>query len=219
MAQNNIRVLEALRALTTLTELTNLVHEADLACDIASQRRWWVRAINQRRSQQGASEQLVREMRRHDDEEFFQFTRLSIAKFDELLVLVGPSLLKQNSRKDVLSPYLRLLITLRYLATGESFKSLHLTFRVGRSTVAEVVYSTCKVIQKILQPSCLPALTKNRLLATADGFKRRTSYPHILGAIDGKHMNLKAPKNSGTKFYNYKKTFSVVLMAVCDSRM
>lgn len=115
MGEENIKAIEALRALTALSDLHSFLDEVDLACDIADQRRWWVRPINEGRSDHGASELLVREMRLYDDEEFFSFTRLSISKFDELLQLVGPTLLKQNTRKDVLSPYMRLLITLRYI--------------------------------------------------------------------------------------------------------
>ena len=63
-------------------------------------------------------------------------------------------------------------------------------FRVGKSTIPKIVQFKCIALKKILAPSCLPALTKDSLEIIAHEFEKRTSYPHIVGAIDGKQIAL-----------------------------
>ena len=52
--------------------------------------------------------------------------------------------------------------------------------------------------------------------AIAENFKRLWHMPNCLGAVDGKHMRVKANPNLGSKFFNYRKFFSLVLMAMSD---
>ncbi|XP_037808567.1 protein ALP1-like [Lucilia sericata] len=51
----------------------------------------------------------------------------------------------------------------------------------------------------------------------AELFWIKTGMPNCFGAIDGKHCTITAPAHSGSLYYNYKKTFSLVLLAVCDA--
>ena len=50
--------------------------------------------------------------------------------------------------------------------------------------------------------------------AVANGFQEAWEFPHCLGAVDGKHVAIKKPPHTGSLNYNYKKFFSIVLLAI-----
>jgi hypothetical protein len=65
----------------------------------------------------------------------------------------------------------------------------------------------------------MPAPTTDDWVEISRIFYLKTNFPNCIGAIDGKHIRCKNPNNSGTLFFNYKKFFSIVLMAVVDANL
>ncbi|XP_037050713.1 protein ALP1-like [Bradysia coprophila] len=179
-------------------------------------RRWWERphlGVNQR-SVYGQYE-LLQQMRISDEESFASILRFRPDSFDKLLTLVGP-LITHYSNREPINPSTRLAVTLRYLATGESFKSLSYTYRLGKSTTGEIIAETLAAIYNALRPTMLPDLDTEKWLKIADGFNSRWNVPNSCGPVDGKHIRIKKPEHSGSEFFNYKGFFSVVMMGVAD---
>lgn len=88
---------------------------------------------------------------------------------------------------------------------------------MGISTVRKVIYETCGAIWDELHAVYLSPPTADEFKTISDKFYVKTGMPNCLGAIDGKHVRIVCPNKSGSLYYNYKKTFSIVLMAACDA--
>ena len=48
-------------------------------------------------------------------------------------------------------------------------------------------------------------------------FYERWDFPNTVGPLDGNQLHMRAPDSSGTTFFNYKKSFSINLMAIVDA--
>ena len=48
-------------------------------------------------------------------------------------------------------------------------------------------------------------------------FQRKVEFPTLLRGNNEKHVVMEAPSRSGSEFFNYKRTHSIVLLATCDA--
>ncbi|XP_071575542.1 uncharacterized protein [Temnothorax nylanderi] len=81
----------------------------------------------------------------------------------------------------------------------------------------KIVNKVCQAIWTVLQPLYLPEASPELWMQVAKDFYSKWQFPNCVGAIDGRHIQIQAPANSGSEFFNYKKYFSLVLMASCDA--
>uniref|UniRef100_A0A336KVR8 CSON015547 protein n=1 Tax=Culicoides sonorensis TaxID=179676 RepID=A0A336KVR8_CULSO len=183
------------------------------------ERSKWVADWLKKRNSLGCYATLVPELRAESPELYKNFVRMSAEDFDHLERLVEPLIAKKITyMREPISTGERLAVTLRYLATGESFSSLQYLFRIHQSTISTIVPIVCEAIYTVLYRDYLKCPTStDEWEKISYLFYDLWNFPNCLGAIDGKHVEIIAPANSGSLYFNYKKSHSIVLMAIADA--
>uniref|UniRef100_A0A1I8NL92 DDE Tnp4 domain-containing protein n=1 Tax=Musca domestica TaxID=7370 RepID=A0A1I8NL92_MUSDO len=174
-------------------------------------RRYWVRPLLRNRDTHGFFATTF-----CFPDEFQKTIRMEKNTFDLLLTFVKERLRKHSNRPSI-SPECRLFMTLAYLAHDGSKQIFSAAFKMGVSTMKGIVSETCEVLWEILGPIYLSVPKENEWKRIAIDFYTMWDLPNCVGAIDGKHINLTCPSNSGSQFYNYKGNYSIVLLAACEA--
>nr|XP_037275506.1 protein ANTAGONIST OF LIKE HETEROCHROMATIN PROTEIN 1-like [Rhipicephalus microplus] len=171
------------------------------------------------RKELGVQNLLYKELLKTDHEEYRRLLRVSREQFLQLLSRVETRIQKKDTvMRQSISAETRLQVTLRYLASGESQHSLSCQFRLGHSSVNDIIYETCRAIYEELGGDLIRTPgTEEEWKNVMEGFSQKWNFPNCIGAIDGKHVLIKKPPKLGTIYRNYKKSFSVILLAVVDA--
>ena len=110
-------------------------------------RRWWVHPINARRTREGAWALLIEEFRSTYPDKHRDCFRVDPQSFDFILDKVKHLIVKEDTQmRKAISSEQRLAITLMYLSTGDSIKTLSVFYRIGESTIRSIIYETSLAI-------------------------------------------------------------------------
>jgi len=113
----------------------------------------WVKNWVGRREKYGASSTLLKELKDEDPVAYWNMLRLGGDQYDALLQMIDGMIKKQDTKMRMAIPTAtKLEITLRYLATGDSFKSLEYLFRVPEPTISLFVPEVLTAISHVLKP-------------------------------------------------------------------
>ena len=114
--------------------------------------------------EKGAYDNIVLDIFLHDEEGFRHFIRMNYEQFIDVTEMIAPIVSKTDTvMRKAICPKQRLAWTLRFLATGESFRSLEYQFRVSRKFVSYIIDEVCKAIVTVLAETYLkfPSCQKN----------------------------------------------------------
>ncbi|KYN18148.1 Putative nuclease HARBI1, partial [Trachymyrmex cornetzi] len=97
---------------------------------------------------------------------------------------------------------------------------LSYNFRLGQSTISGIIKNTCRALVFVLQDEYLKFPDSELAWKTiVYDYMKRWNFPNCLGAMDGKHIRIDPPLQSGSSYFNYKGTFSIVLLALVDAQL
>ena len=179
----------------------------------------WVRPWLLQREERGAYHNIMADLYATDIPGFSNYMRMTPEFFEMIKTRLEPHLARQATNyRAPISVGEKLALTIRYLATGESYTSLSCQFRVGRSTISKFIPEVCRAIQDEFTREYLKCPTTPDQWKELEREFRIRNVPHALGALDGKHVALKKPKNTGALYHNYKGFFSIVMLALVDGQ-
>ena len=175
-----------------------------------------VRPWLERRKEKGCYHNLFQELSVEDTASFQEFIRKDKMHFNYLVKKLYPRLQKTDTvMRESIKPPEQCCLFLRYIASGESFRSLEYQFRLSRRSISRIVSNVAQALIGVFQKQYLRTPSNaEEWMVISEKFFQRWNFPNLIGAVDGKHIVLEQPNNSGSHYRNYKGTDSLILMAV-----
>lgn len=103
---------------------------------------------------QSIENQLSELLQEPESKEFQNFVRMSDSDFEYLLQKISPVISKQDTDfRESIPAKIRLAVTLRYeyLATGDSYRSLHYIFKISNQLISQIVPEVCQALIDVLK--------------------------------------------------------------------
>ncbi|CAH1979631.1 unnamed protein product [Acanthoscelides obtectus] len=136
---------------------------------------------------------------------FKNFTKMSMEDFNFILNHIREIISKSDTKfRKAIPCDERLAVTLRFLATGDSYVSLQYLFKISKQAISRIIPEVFEAIIHCLGDFVQVPSSTEEWKEISKRFEEVWNFPHCVGSIDGKHVLLQAPMKSGSDFFNYK---------------
>lgn len=206
-------IIEVISVVTAVVQTVSALSAAEkIKKKKKTSRTVWIRFWLKRRDQgKDVAELVLKELQYEDVETFYNFNRMYPRTYHHLLGLLRSKIEKQDTvMRQAIPAETRLLMTLRFLATGDSFRSLSCAFRVSCPAITSIIHEVVDAIISSLAEdymkvrvnqdiSCVTHLftsnsqmpkTTDDWLRIAKEFNDLWNFPHCLGALGNGFENI-----------------------------
>jgi len=140
--------------------------------------------------------------------------------FFELVDLMrGPLQGSENTVGSSLSVEEKVAIAVYRLASASEYRVAGKGFGVSKSSVCQILHTFCIELIRTQSRRLLCWPSPEECVEIAGAFERKYCLPQVLGAIDGSHIPITAPREGAADFQNRKSFCSIVMQAVVDHRL
>ena len=153
-----------------------------------------------------------------NDRELRERYRFGREAIEVITGLVEERLRRKTERNHALSARTQVLITLRYLATGNFMQTVGDTLGFDKSTVSRTVNCVIDAICTLKNTFLQWPVGRDRKQNIKDGFMSHRGFPHVIGCVDGTHVRIQQPRGDKQPFVNRKHYTSINVMGVCDDK-
>ena len=146
--------------------------------------------------------------------------RMKRGTFQALVGIVTPWLTRENTRlRDCIPPEKVLALGIYRLAHGNSYVSIGPVFNVGKSTVIEAVQDVVSALFELKDEYIHFPQTVTETTASIGTFEDLSRLPNIVGAIDGTHIPISAPRESAVDYFSRYQHHDFGIQAVADGKL
>ena len=126
---------------------------------------------------------------------------------------------KKNTRfRRPISVEARVAMALWRLATGIDYRPIGQLFGVGRCTCCKITHEVCQVIVDLFLTRFIAVASGERLAEIKQGFLIKSGLRQCVGALDGTHIPILAPKEFHADYHNRKGFNSIILQGMVDDK-
>ena len=158
-------------------------------------------------------------LNQYEDNLWRKHFRVSRETFRYICDLVGHHLVRQDTNmRRAIPVQKRVGVALWRLATGNSYRATGLIFGVGRCTALKLKEEFCSALLRVGNDYIKFPKGEAETRDAIEAFEEISSFPQVVGAIDGSHIPIASPNEDANDYYNRKQFHSVVLQGVADAK-